>query len=154
MNRVEKLRNYIDEILLNMIDNEERRCAYVHLYGVAQYAALLALKRGEDAELATMAGMLHDIYTYAKMDSKDHAHKGAILAREILIDLDITTGDETDMICNAIYNHSDKITMHTEFTELLKDADVLQHILYNTSFEIYENEIARYENLKKELLII
>lgn len=35
MNRVEKLRNYIDEILLNMIDNEERRCAYVHLYGVA-----------------------------------------------------------------------------------------------------------------------
>lgn len=154
MNRVEKLRNYIDEILLNMIDNEERRCAYVHLYGVAQYAALLALKRGKDAELATMAGMLHDIYTYAKMDSKDHAHKGSILAREILIDLDITTSDETDMICNAIYNHSDKITTHTEFAELLKDADVLQHILYNTSFEIYENEIARYENLKKELQIL
>lgn len=153
MNRVEKLRFHIDEILFNINDNEERRCAYVHLYGVAQYAALLALKRGEDAELATMAGMLHDIYTYAKSDSKEHAHKGAILARKILSGLDITTSDETDKICNAIYNHSDKKTIHSDFDELLKDADVMQHILYNTSFDIYENEVVRYEKLKKEFQI-
>lgn len=30
------LRKYIDEILLKMTDVEERRCAYLHLYGVAQ----------------------------------------------------------------------------------------------------------------------
>ncbi|WAG63426.1 HD domain-containing protein [Clostridium estertheticum] len=76
MNRIEILRKYIDEILLNMTDVEERRCAYLHLYGVAQSCALIALKRGENAELATMAGMLHDIYSYAKM------------------------------ICDAIYTHS------------------------------------------------
>jgi len=75
-----------------MTDVEERRCAYLHLYGVAQSSALIALKRRENAELATMAGMLHDIYSYAKMDTEDHAHKGAILAREILISLRITKG--------------------------------------------------------------
>jgi HD superfamily phosphodiesterase len=63
MNRIEVLRQYIDNILLNMSDVEERRCAYVHLYGVAQYCVLIALKRGENAELAIMAGMLHDIYS-------------------------------------------------------------------------------------------
>ncbi|WP_242862115.1 hypothetical protein [Clostridium intestinale] len=35
MNRVEVLRKYIDKILLNMNDDELRRAAYVHLYGVA-----------------------------------------------------------------------------------------------------------------------
>lgn len=56
MNRIEILRKHIDEILLNMTDVEERRCAYLHLYGVAQSSALIALKRGENAELATMEG--------------------------------------------------------------------------------------------------
>ena len=60
MNRIEKVREVVDEILLHMTDDEERRCAYLHLYGVSQACALLALKRGEDVELATIAGMLHD----------------------------------------------------------------------------------------------
>ena len=59
--RIEKVRELVDEILLNMSDPAERRCAYLHLYGVAQACALLALKRGEDVELAVIAGMLHDI---------------------------------------------------------------------------------------------
>lgn len=42
MNRIEILRQYIDNILFNMSDLEERRCKYVHLYGVAQSCALIA----------------------------------------------------------------------------------------------------------------
>ncbi len=68
MNRIEILRKYIDEILLSMTDIQERRCAYLHLYGVAQLCALISLKRGENAELATMAGMLHVCFmTYIRM---------------------------------------------------------------------------------------
>ena len=33
--RIEKVRELVDEILLNMSDPAERRCAYLHLYGVA-----------------------------------------------------------------------------------------------------------------------
>lgn len=69
--RIEKVRELVDEILLNMSDPVEQRCAYLHLYGIAQACALLALKRGEDVELAVIAGMLHDIYSYANMDSQE-----------------------------------------------------------------------------------
>ncbi len=136
MNRIEVLRKYIDEVLLNMTDVVERRAAYVHLYGVAQSCALIALKRGENVELAVMAGMLHDIYSYAKMDIKDHAHKSATLAREILTGLKITNDNETRIICDAIYTHSDKKLTHSPFDEVLKDADAFQFWLYNPLVEI------------------
>ena len=154
MNRIEILREYIDEIILNMTDDFQRRCAYLHLYGVAQFCTLIALKRGENAELATMAGMLHDIYNYAKMDPKDHAHKGAVLAREILTSLQITSDDETKMICDAIYSHSEKEAVHSDFIEILVDADVLQHSLYNPTFEVIEHEKKRYEKLKHEFGLV
>lgn len=150
MNRIEVLRKYIDEMLINMTDAEERRCAYLHLYGVSHLCTLIALKRGENAELATMAGMLHDIYSYSKMDSKDHAHKGASMAREILNALKITNEAETELICSAIYTHSEKEVIHSSFNEILIDADVFQHCLYNPLFEIMPHEKDRYEKLKRE----
>jgi HD superfamily phosphodiesterase len=150
MDRIKTLRKYINKILLNMTDIEERRCTYLHLYGVAQFCTLIALKRGENAELATMAGMLHDIHSYVKLDTKDHAHKGAILAREILTSLRITNNDETKMICDAIYTHSEKEVVHSDFSEVLIDADVFQHSLYNPTFEIKAHEKNRYEKLKLE----
>ena len=153
-NRVEVLRKYIDEIILNMTDVEERRCAYMHLYGVSQFCALIALKREENSELATMAGMLHDIYSYATMDSNNHAHKGATMAKEILAKLNLTSDDESKLICDAIYTHSDKNLIHSNLNEVLKDADVLQHCLYNTMLEVKPHEKERYEKLKREFGIL
>ena len=150
MNRIEKVREAVDEIILNMSDLEERRCAYLHLYGVSQACALLALKRKENVELATIAGMLHDIYSYVKMNSQDHAHKGAEMARDILDSLDIFTEDEKELICTAIYNHSDKSMIHSWLDEILKDADVMQHVLYNPLFNVKEHEQKRFDLLKEE----
>lgn len=148
MNRIEIVREQVDAILLNMTDTQERRCGYVHLYGVAQACALLAKKRGENEELAVIAGMLHDIYSYATSDSADHAHKGAGMAREILEGLKIFSEEETASICTAIYRHSDKEIIQNGLDEILKDADVLQHVLYNPLFEVKETERERYERLK------
>lgn len=36
MNRIEKVRELVDEIIMKIPDNEEKRCAYLHLYGVSQ----------------------------------------------------------------------------------------------------------------------
>lgn len=151
MNRVEKVRQIIDEILVNMTDHEERRCAYLHLYGVSQACALLSIKRKENVELAVIAGMLHDIYSYANMDSKDHAHKGAVMARNILDSLNIFSEEEKHLICTAIHNHSDKAIVHNSLDEILKDADVMQHVLYNPLFDIKQHEQKRFSALKKEL---
>jgi len=150
VDRIEKVRVIVDEILLNMKDAEERRCAYLHLYGVAQACAMLALKRNENIELAIIAGMLHDIYSYANMDSNNHAHKGAEMARNILNTLNLFNEDEKNLICAAIRNHSDKSMVHGWLDEILKDADVMQHVLYNPLFDMKEHEQKRFSFLMKE----
>lgn len=149
-NRLEVLREYIDRVILDMTDFEERRCAYVHLYGVSQVCAMIALKRGENAELACMAGMLHDLYSYKFLDTKNHAEKGAVLARELLNEVKITTEEETNIICSAIHNHSAKGEHHSAFDEVLIDADVLQHCVYDITAPVKEHERSRFEILMKE----
>ena len=150
MDRIERVREYVDSVLIHISDMVERRCGYLHLYGVSQACALIALRRSENVELATIAGMLHDIYTYSTMDTREHAHKGAVMARDILNSLGCFTGDEIDAICSAIHNHSSKAGKFSAFDEVLIDADVLQHCLYNPLFEIPGHEKQRYENLRVE----
>lgn len=154
LNRIEKVREYVDTVLLNMSDTFERRCAYLHLYGVSQACAMIALKRNENVELATIAGMLHDIYTYSMMDTKDHDHKGSAMAKEILNSMNIFNDNEIEIVCNSIYNHSSKGIKHSSFDEVLIDADVLQHCLYNPLFAVAVHEKARFENLKLEFGLI
>ena len=149
-NRIERLRMYIDKILLDMIDAQERRCGYLHLYGVSQTCAFIAIKRNQDVELATMAGMLHDLHSYKTQNTHKHAEQGAVLARQILEELSLTTENETDLICSAIRNHSSKAIVHSAFDEVLKDADVLQHYLYNPLFPVMEHEKNRLQNLLTE----
>jgi HD superfamily phosphodiesterase len=150
-NRIETLRKYIDETLKIIEDKDFLRDAYIHLYGVSHFCALIALKRNENIELATMAGMLHDFYSYKMKDSENHGQKGVVLAKETLDFLQITNKEETELICNAICVHSDKKNRHCDFTEILVDADTLQPYLYNINFPpINEYRDERLEKLKIE----
>lgn len=151
MNRMEKVREKVDDILLHMSDSLERRCAYVHLYGVAQACALLAARRGADAELAVIAGMLHDLHAYAARDARDHAPKSAEMARALLQELGSFQEDEIAAVCTAIARHSDKQTVHGPLDEVLKDADVLQHMLYDPLQEGGDSQKSRRARLKEEL---
>lgn len=153
MNRIEQLRQYIDAILVDIKDIDERRCSYVHLYGVAQSCAMIATRRGLDAELVTMAGMLHDFYlykNYENQDFTDHGRRGSIFVRSILEELMLTTVEETDIICSGIANHCDKDKTDSAFDEVVKDADVLQHCLYNITLPVKGFYKERYEKLIKE----
>lgn len=152
--RIEKVREVVDSVLLSIIDSDERKCAYIHLYGVAQAAALIAQKRKENVELSIIAAMLYDLYSYKNMNSTDHAHKGAVIAKEIMNELKIFSCEEIGLIYSAIYRHSDKNIINESLDEILKDADVMQHILYNPLFEIKAHEIERFNNLKNEFGII
>jgi uncharacterized protein len=64
MNRLEQIGKVVDNILMEQTNLEERRCGYVHLYGVSSTCSLLALKRGVNVELSAISGMLHDISSY------------------------------------------------------------------------------------------
>lgn len=59
--RLEILRDEIDKIILNE-KSDHLRMYLSHMYGVARFCILLAMKRNLDTELAATCGMLHDIF--------------------------------------------------------------------------------------------
>ena len=90
MGRLKELRKYVDAEINRMENADKRTGAIAHLYGVSLAATIIAQKRGLDAELLSMAAMLHDLHAYKTGSYDDHAHKGAELAREILGELGLT----------------------------------------------------------------
>ena len=143
--RLDAARKLVDDLIKAIPDEEEKRCAYVHLYGVGLMASLLALKRGfsrETAELAGIAGMLHDLLAYvdSAADGAEHAHPCADFAKAQVLDrLDCLTDGEKTMIYAGIYNHSDKGAAGSDFDELVKDADCAQHALRNPMEDCFFN---------------
>ena len=151
MGRLKELRKYVNNELNKIVDEDDRISAVNHLYGVSLAATILAKKRKLNPEIAAMAAMLHDFYAYKSGSYDDHAHLGAELAREILADLNLTSEEETDVICSAIYHHDDKYAIDAPMDELLKDADVIHHTLNDTSKPVKEKEQARYCKIMEEL---
>jgi uncharacterized protein len=120
------------------------------MYGVAKFCTLLAIKRNMNIELATTCGMLQDIHYMTGGSSDDHAIKGAEQAKVILETMNLYSDYEINTIINAISRHSNKSTVHEPYDELLKDADVMDHCLYNADFPIADREVFRHEHLIKE----
>lgn len=150
-----QIRKITDAMLLTIDDLKYRRNGYVHLYGVGMAAAILALKRGHDlkyAESASIAGILHDYISYMnrELDDDNHAHNCEPIVRDILNQLKITDETETDMICSAVYNHSDKDNIDSEFDEIIKDADVIHHWLRNPMESVNAYEYERVNKLIAE----
>ena len=102
----------IDKLLSNDPDEAERLHGFAHLHGVSQACALLAQRRGLDAELAATAGLLHDMAFYATLDSTDHAARSAAMARPFLEQTGVFSAQEIDAVCAAIACHSDKAGRH------------------------------------------
>ena len=155
--RLDDARNLIDPIIKGIADEESKRGAYVHLYGVGLLASLLALKRGysrEIAELAEIAGMLHDLLTYVDRneDTDDHAHKCADYAKIHVIDhLACLSDEEKEMVWSGIYNHSDKRIRGHWFDEIIKDADAAQHALRNPAEDFFY-QMPRIQQVLTELI--
>ena len=154
---LDEARNIIDPLIKGIKDEEAKRGAYVHLYGEGLLASLIALKRGNSrkiAELAEIAGILHDLLTYVDRaeDTDDHAHKCAEYAKEhVLKKLKSFSDEELDMIYFGIYNHSDKKVKGSWFDEIIKDADAAQHTLRNP-LEDYFWQMPRIQQVLNELL--
>lgn len=150
MNNIDTVISYVSQYIYKEDEKEFRHMILSHITGVAQFAAMVALKRGLNPQILTIAGLLHDIHTLDTCDSTQHAKKGAAEARVILDELSVTTPQETDIICDAIFNHSKKDAVHSEYAEALKDADVLQHCLYNTNYLPSQKDEKRFKKLLQE----
>lgn len=148
-NRIEILRAHIDKLVAS---KKRGNLWYVerHMFSVSTFAAMIALKRGLDPEIATMIGLLHDISTLLTDDPGNHAALGCLTAQEILDQLDIVSAEERNTICTAIKNHSLKHMLHEPYSELAKDADVMSHYFFNISFPPDEREKKRIAQILAE----
>ena len=152
MSRIKDLQKQVCSILeKSMPDSAKRAKAVAHLHGVSLAASVLAKKRGQNAELAAMAGLLHDLHAYRSGSYDDHAHLGAEYARKLLEKLEMTTGEETDIICSAIWHHDGKAMTDGPMDEILKDADVIDHSFSDPTKAVKEHEKERYARLCAEL---
>lgn len=150
--RIDTVRKLLDDMLKEIPDEALKRNGYVHLYGVGQACALIALHRGYDrtyAELAEIAGMLHDYSKYKHNAEEDHAEQSSREVQPLLAAAGIFSENEISMICHAIAVHSKKSEVHSAFDEILKDADEMQHSLRNP-VEAYFYEKTRMQGLIKE----
>lgn len=98
-----------------------------HLEGVAHQARHLAVKRDLDPELCEIAGLLHDIARELDPGCDKHGQRGAEIARKFL--KDILPEEQIETVCAMIKHHTKKDALHGPYEELLKDADVLDHVL-------------------------
>jgi len=127
-----------------------------HLEEVAMLCRLIAIKRGLDDEVCRCAGLLHDIWLAQQTFPlkigvhEKHGYLGSDVARDILKQNGGYPDEIIDIICKMIYNHNDKHIVHDEYSEALKDADVLQHYLNEDAW--YGNtRLVRGEKVAKEL---
>ena len=154
-NRAKIIRKNINELLNNIIDINYRNTFYVHLYGVANFAALLAARRGLNTELAYIAGLMHDISLLTSPeDYENHCGKSTHIVKEILMSTKLFSDDETNIITNAVLHHTDfeKCT-DSLYDEILKDADIIQPFFNDIPEPAFEPVKPRLEKLMIELNI-
>ena len=150
-NRIEQLCDQIDTLSAEQYYGDSWARFYIpHMNAVSSFAVMIAEKRGLDPELAAMIGQLHDIHSLLMGSTEQHAKYGSELAREILTDMDLVDEEEMDIICTAIKNHSKKRSVHDEYSELVKDADVLSHYYHDGMCPAIEKDRARLEELNLE----
>ncbi|MCL2604604.1 MAG: HD domain-containing protein [Defluviitaleaceae bacterium] len=144
MNRIDIVREAITDLLFERINIRNRLITHTHLTGVALLCGLIAKKRGANIELAVMTGLLHDLYSFITEgvqpleDKIAKSNKDADVAREILDRLNITTTDETVIICNAVcYRGTGE---YSELGQILLDANLLQHAYHNPLLPIKYGE--------------
>ena len=149
-NRLEQLRYTIDRLIMKK-QPYQSRYFFTHLYSVSYFCTLLAIRRGLDPELAAASGMLHDIYQITSGTTEKHAIHGAEESEKILKSMKSYTDEEIEVIVNAVKHHSKKRKVHDAYDEVLKDADVLSHSLYNVDYGVIEKDEERYKDLLEEL---
>lgn len=151
--RIDYFTELVSQKLADTLSPTDMIEASSHLFGVAQNAALLAGMRGQNVELAYIAGLLHDLYKFTTGNVYRHAEEGAAFAKPLLRDSALFSEKEIETLCGAIYYHSDKAHRHLPFDEVLKDADVMQTVLSSGACVVSRKQAARWENLKKEFKV-
>ena len=98
---------------------------------------------------ANVANMAFLLATYRFKSSFDHANRSSMLAREILTNSNLFNHDEIILITTAIKNHSFKDRIDDEYSELIKDADLIVQYLNEPNVSFSKEKQRRLNNIFK-----
>jgi len=121
-----------------------------HAAGTARLAQLLAVKRGLDAEMAFILGVIHDYGRLLTGIQNDHARIGSNYVKKYLEGSGDFSRSEIEVLVTAVANHSFKDEIGNPMEELIKDADVLDTYFSGRKLKKPAAE-ARLQNLFQEL---
>lgn len=126
----------------------------LHMASSARLAYMMALERGEDAELAACACSIHDFGRIVTGKQAGHAEQGYEPVKSFLKGLgELFSPGEQEIMALATKNHSLKSVVGTPIEEIVKDSDVVDCFQYGIAFEREEQRI-RYDrcvmNMKKK----
>lgn len=124
-----------------------------HIMGSIKGATLLALKRGLDPELVTIAMILHDLGRIPTGVFEGHDEAGAPFIRGLLERTGEFTPEEIELIVHLTRTHRKKDETGNPYEECIRDADVLDIYLSGLSGwkRRMEPHQGRLERLSKEL---
>lgn len=149
--RLESIRVLVHEMLQTMDSLTERQEAGIYLYGVSAFASMLAMKRGQNTELAAIAGLLHRYYGYKTGITDFAGANSAEAVRPLLRDSQLFSEEERIIILRAIFYHDDRNQVHGPEEEIIKDAIVLQSFFQTAGKNISGPDAPRLQKLLPEL---
>ena len=146
--------NHFEQLKHIFYQNIEEKChgiykekAYFHSLSVCSLCQKLALEKNLNIEIASIMGLFHDYSQFINHSSFNHAKISSEMIHRLLLETDMKNKDIL-LIINAIAKHSDKNCIDDNYSELLKDADVLAQYLAEPDIILNEHSQKR---LKKYL---
>jgi hypothetical protein len=140
--------------MLQTIDSTvKKEEACVHLNGVSTFAAMLAMKRGQNSEIAAIAGLLHAYYSYKTGIDEFPGPNSAEAVRPLLRDSAILNKEEQITILRAIFYQDDRGRVHGPYEEIIKDAILLQRYFQNTGHSVSRLDARRLRKVFDELTL-
>ncbi|NTW72234.1 MAG: HD domain-containing protein [Eubacteriaceae bacterium] len=122
----------------------------IHMASGTGIGHMLAIIRGTDPELTSLACALHDFGRIVTGLQKDHANSAYQPLKEFLTEIGGFNDEEIEIIALAAKNHSSKDSVGTPLEEIVKDADVFDCWQYGIPMTRPE-QLKRLEALIQEL---
>ncbi|MBP3963435.1 CHAP domain-containing protein [Paenibacillus sp. DLE-14] len=151
--RHESIRIMLHTMLKSVDSAALREEACTYLYGVSTFASVLALKRGYDRELASIAGLLHHYYYYKTGIADFPGVNSAEAVRPLIRDMGSFSPEELHTILHAICLHSDQEHVHGPYDEIVKDAVVLQRYFQHSARLVSGEDMPRLQRVLNELTL-
>lgn len=147
MERYQYLKTIFYKDIENKVTGYYKEKAYFHSIQVSTLCTQMAKEKDLNMELASIIGLFHDIAQFLNQSSFNHALLSANYTQTTMEKSKLFNQTEIQIVYTAIKNHSDKHIIHDNYSELLKDADVLVQY-YNEPSRIFtEDYKKRIDNI-------